>query len=68
MKNFDDFEAFMKTDSARVHDAIVAKVRAAVDSAKIEDPIEEHVFYERALAEFSVMEILRAYHDWQAKE
>lgn len=68
MKSFKDFESYMKTDGAVVHEEIVAEVNRLVEKANIENPIEEQVFYYRAFSEISVLKILERYHEWLNKE
>lgn len=68
MKSFEDFKTYMKTDSAVVHEEIVAEVNKVVQKANISEPIEEQVFYYRAFSEISVMKILERYHEWLNKE
>lgn len=68
MKSFVDFEKYMSTDRACVHDEIVAEVNKLVQKVNIEDKIEEQVFYYRAFSEISTMKILKAYHEWLNQE
>lgn len=68
MKSFKEFESYMKTDGALVHEEIVAEVNQLVEKANIDDSIEEQVFYYRTFSEVSVMKILERYHEWLNKE
>lgn len=64
MKNFEDFEKFMRSDGKHIHDEIVSEVKSLVEKANIQDEIEEQVFYYRTFSEISAMKILKCYHHW----
>lgn len=64
MKNFNEFVEYIHGDGKTVHDEIVAEVNQLVEKAKIENPIEEQVFYYRTFSEISTLKMLEKYHQW----
>lgn len=63
MKNFEDFKAFVSSNSNEIHSSIHQKVMSATEKQNFADIAEEHEFIRRAWVEIGIMEMLEHYHN-----
>lgn len=68
MKDFSDFEQYVREHGQEIHTSIHQNVMSAVDRHNFDDLGEEHEFYRRAWVELGIMEMLKHYHEWLNSE